>query len=194
MLIYARLDDPKVQGGVIGLLSSPGPEKGTCEGTGEDISYCPHPFHPVLAVAKDMDAARIAGWFERIQDERILPVTAEDKSLESPTPAIVVVKADTCSECGGPRRGRGYTHKEGCSLNSRASASKSNEVCSGCGGPRRGRGYTHKKGCRLDSRIILKQQQQQRQSNGETCPECGGTKRGRGFRHTEECSRSCKAT
>ena len=57
----------------------------------------------------------------------------------------------SCKECGGPSRGRGFTHTGDCSLNSRNKVnilkSKVPRFCEHCGGPARGCGFTHNPDC-----------------------------------------------
>jgi hypothetical protein len=49
---------------------------------------------------------------------------------------------ETCPACGGPARGRGFTHEDGCS---ELLKKKENEKgpCPECGGPSQGRGWVH---------------------------------------------------
>jgi len=55
------------------------------------------------------------------------------------------VEKKVCPECGGPAKGRGYTHTEECTANKANAGPKS--CCAECGGPSHGRGFKHKKGC-----------------------------------------------
>lgn len=159
--IFARFNDSMVLGGKVGMVVTPGPEIGTCEGTGEELSYRPDCLYEVLGVAKDLNAARAAGWFDR-------PVEMTPDPI--PEPQVVVKEEDTegkadfpkparrdelCPECGGPRRGRGYAHKDGCSKDSRRmqQQNRSNETCPECGGMKRGRGFSHKPGCSKSCKV-----------------------------------------
>lgn len=97
----------------------------------------------------------------------------------------------TCVECGGPKRGRGFTHKQGCSLAKGVSIPKvpgSVVTCPGCGGPAKGRGFTHKNDCpEIAKRMAAVAAVE---ASKPKCPECGGMKRGRGFSHQESCSKN----
>ena len=123
-----------------------------------------------LADATEKGVADIlAGRVVTLQDGQSL------ESLESPK------KAALCPECSGIKKGRGYAHVNGCSLDKRASTRVRPEKpnCPVCNGPAVGRGFSHAEGC---SNIKVKSDKPK-----ETCPSCGGIKRGRGFSHTDQC-------
>jgi len=54
-----------------------------------------------------------------------------------------------CLECGGPKRGRGWTHSGACShfINRKDDSEK--KTCPLCGGVAKGSGFIHKPGCQL---------------------------------------------
>lgn len=88
-------------------------------------------------------------------EKRMESVVTESPAVtESPVPETSEVpKADVCQKCGGPAKGRGYKHVEGCELSTKAklAAAKAEKgtpaTCPDCGGPARGRGYTHAATC-----------------------------------------------
>lgn len=155
--IFAKLDDPMVHGGKVGLLETPGPETGICEATGETVSYESDKFYEVLGVAKDLDAARNAGWFIPFAPDP-KPEVVEEKKPQASRPSLargLKQKDEFCPECGGRRRGRGYAHEDGCSKDSRRiqQENRSDETCPECGGSKRGRGFSHKPGCSKSCKV-----------------------------------------
>jgi hypothetical protein len=50
-----------------------------------------------------------------------------------------------CPTCGGPAKGRGFTHTEDCVSSQLTVGPKSS--CTECGGPSHGRGFKHKANC-----------------------------------------------
>ncbi len=124
--ILAKVNDPMVSGGKIVHVFTPGSLTGTCAGTGVELTYERDSLYPVTAVAVDMEAARLAGWFAKavkkvpttveevaaaeaeLQEEDIVLPSALQKPPTGPP------KPKTCPKCGGPRRGRGYTHASNC--------------------------------------------------------------------------------
>ncbi len=126
--LVAKLEDPKVAGGKIGFVNTPGPVKGVCAITGVEVTYEKDPLYPVAAVVVNMSAARSAGWL----DSPLFAVIEEEQSETVDTPSAPSQKRTppkskkpkTCPECGGKRRGRGYIHGTGCSLDSRLQMTK----------------------------------------------------------------------
>jgi len=55
-------------------------------------------------------------------------------------------KPKFCEECNGPRKGRGWIHKDGCSKKSPV-FQKTQRACSKCGGSALGRGFRHTESC-----------------------------------------------
>lgn len=162
-LMQCHLDDPMVQNGKVGFTHWPAEDekgiKGNCDVCGAELEYVKDSTYPILAVA-----------CRGCKQDWIPPIQFEPK---------VVAPVDTCDECGGPRRGRGYAHKDGCSEATGAAATKEVETCDKCGGPRRGRGFMHTDSCPT--------RQQPEKKELPTCETCGGTKRGRGFSHKPDC-------
>jgi hypothetical protein len=52
---------------------------------------------------------------------------------------------ETCPQCGGSKRGKGYSHTDECP--SKQKPSTTTETCPKCGGSKRGRGFSHADGC-----------------------------------------------
>lgn len=162
-LIQCHLDDPKAENGKVGFARVPGDEeegiKGACDVCGQELRYVKDNLYDILAVA-----------CRDCQHDWIPPIKYEPK-------AQAVTENDVCDECGGPRRGRGYSHEESCSA---IKANKVVETCEECGGARRGRGFMHTDEC--PNRKV-----QPERKDLPTCEHCGGTKKGRGFSHAEDC-------
>lgn len=146
--ILALLKDPNVPGNKVGHVKTPGPLNGTCAGTGEELTYQPT-FYEVIEVAKDLNAAREAGWFKVAPEPVRLEPKPEVQKYEQPIKKPAEKKPENCPECGGNRKGRGYQHKDGCKLDSRNNIAKSKEKCPECGGLKRGRGFSHTPTCKL---------------------------------------------
>lgn len=100
---------------------------------------------------------------------------------------------ETCSACGGPARGRGFTHTEDCP---ELGKKTEKDVCPECGGPSQGRGFKHlKPDCSLKTKPYVPKADRGPEENSDrkTCPECGGPSQGRGFRHLKpDCSLKTK--
>ena len=115
--ILARLDDPKVTGGKVGYVETPGEVSGICAGTNTPVNYKKPNFYPVSSVALNFDAARKAGWFVQKIMPKAQVVTRVAKEETIDKPIIKVDKPEVCPKCGGKRRGRGYTHTVDCTEN-----------------------------------------------------------------------------
>ena len=72
----------------------------------------------VLQMIEGMDDAEKARFFNAVkgaQEEKVLE-PKETKVLEPVEKKVIepTEKKKVCEKCGGPRRGRGYAHKDGC--------------------------------------------------------------------------------
>ena len=133
-LVQAFLDDPKVDGGKTGLIQS-GPIEGAklqgeCDVCGKHLTFRRHSHYEIMAVAC---SSCKPSWISTVDWDKHQPVSSKPI-------------APNCEKCGGPRKGRGYSHKPDCSLFIKKN-NPSDVVCEKCGGPRRGRGFTHKPDC-----------------------------------------------
>jgi hypothetical protein len=167
MNLEAHVHDPMVEGGKSVMVKEGGEEHMPCATCGIDVNFAPHEIGIVDKVACSPECAIAA--FPSVN-----------------LPATVVVKAqtntDVCSVCGGPSRGRGYTHTPECTFNKKI---KSVATCPECGGPRKGRGFGHTDNCPLVTR--MKMARVTKSKSTRVCHQCGGPARGRGFAHTAEC-------
>lgn len=188
--IQATVVDPKVDFLKIVHLN-PGSSIKNCVGCGADVAYDPKSStYPIREVACNFSHADFSGlspdYVEQPRQE--LSVESDINDIEEE----VDNKPQSCPSCNGPRRGRGYTHVEGCSLSTavklaekKPASTEPKETCQKCGGVRWGRGYNHQKGCTESTAFKL---QLPERPPVETCPKCGGPKRGRGFSHNAPCS------
>ncbi len=165
MTIYATLDDPKLPFMKVGIL------RPSDDGIDTECLVCEKP----LKTHKD-------------KLYEIIDVFCSKKCLSQGYPLVEVPSFDmvatksqrgSCESCGGPPRGRGWIHKEGCSTLTEVKPSRK---CEECGGIARGRGYIHTEGC---SKKAV-----QPQKSNRFCPVCNGPARGRGFIHSKACKGS----
>lgn len=165
-LIKCHLDDPAVQHGKVGFTRKPADGedgiKGNCDVCGEELEYVKDALYPILAVA-----------CRGCEPKWIPAVQVSPRQADAPV--------ETCDECGGPRKGKGFSHAEDCSAAPTPQAPKVVETCDQCGGARRGRGFMHTDEC------PARPQPQQEKKDLPKCESCGGTKRGRGFSHEPDC-------
>lgn len=66
--------------------------------------------------------------------------------VAGPSPTV---KYPPCRECGGPKRGRGWTHIKTCSLRHGPKDKSERKTCPLCGGKARGSGFQHRIDCKL---------------------------------------------
>ena len=165
--IKAHLGDKMVLHGKVGFVAiatddDEKTETAACDVCGKEYTYVPDKLYPVEAVAcKDC------------KTDWIPPVRSE------PVAATLDDRPETCPDCGGPRKGRGYAHSEDCPT---LPANKPVKTCDDCGGPASGKGYAHKPDCPTQQKKVV-----------ETCDKCGGPKRGRGFTHKDDCPEKQKS-
>lgn len=159
--MLAKYKDPKVTGGKIGHVFTPGSISGVCAGTGVDVTYEPDNLYKVAEVAVDMAAAKLAGWFAKPKAENPAPpIDIDDIEIPDECPPPVptkIVKPQKCPKCGGLRRGRGFTHETNCPLKVEVKTVPKADlpVCPSCGGTKRGRGFAHAPGCKNSCKSIV---------------------------------------
>lgn len=118
--------------------------------------------YTILGVACSQACAVAADFYEKTQEEenKMNPevVDADVKTnavVETVTESVSAPKVKRfCTECSGPAIGRGFSHKDGCTLAKPAPGKDPNKEvrkCEACGGPAKGRGFTHNAGCSVVS-------------------------------------------
>ena len=176
MSLEAHVSDPMVVGGKSVMVREGGPETLPCENCDTLVHFTQNEVTPVESIACSPECASVA-----------FPAIGGSVSARAPVSAK---SSKVCSVCGGPQRGRGFTHTETCTAGVKI---KLVAICPDCGGPRRGRGFAHTDNCPALAKMKAGRVVKARSTN--TCPQCGGAARGRGFAHTDTCpSRNVKKT
>lgn len=140
--IQCHLNDSMVFGGKVGLTFTPRDdesyEEGYCDVCEKPLKYVKDfLLYPILAVAC-RDCRQ--DWIPKIEIQPIADVREKCIVTNSAT--------ETCPDCGGLRRGRGFTHARDCpGLQKNQEQVKPVDTCEKCSGPRRGRGFRHKNDC-----------------------------------------------
>ena len=198
--IFAHSADPKVLDGKFITVTAGGEENMACGNCGKIVDFTPNAIDDVDSIACSNSCADILYFAPERQKAKEKRMQEAKDRIESDALAAEAIAAgetpavkpselpENCSECNGPKRGRGYTHTDGCSL-SKGVVKDPNKVvatCPACGGPAKGRGFTHKSGC---SDVAKKQAALAAElANKPKCSVCGGAARGRGFSHKPDCS------
>ncbi len=164
MATYITLDDPKLPFAKVGIVRCSSSD----EGIDTQCLVCEKP----LKILKD----KLYPIIDVFCGEKCLSQGYE--SIEVPSSDVVVTKnqRDVCESCGGPARGRGWVHKEGCP---ELAEVKPSRKCEECGGGAKGRGYRHLDRC---SKKISQPQKSKR-----FCLKCNGPAQGKGFIHVKGC-------
>jgi hypothetical protein len=163
-VIQAHLNDPRTPHGKIGFVTvatadDENTAPGACDVCATKYTYVPDKTYPVDAIAcKDCKTDWVPSL--PVYDPRVIVAKDDDRP-------------ETCPDCGGSRKGRGYAHAAECST---LPANKPVKTCEACGGPASGKGYAHKPDCST-----------QKKKTVVTCSKCGGPRRGRGYTHTADC-------
>lgn len=169
-VVNLQIHDPKV--GIkssIGMLDAEGEHTISCIGCGKELRFKCNLFNSkLLAAACGVECAEKFVWPKyavetpvEIEETDIDIKDIEDTNTEldsddsdrDDNPPDKPDKPKICPICGGPAKGRGYTHKPvngaPCSQSTEAmlvakSVGRKVSTCPVCGGPAKGRGYTHK--------------------------------------------------
>ena len=148
--VHALIEDPKLSFLKTTFLRTNNEGKlATCSFCNKKIHIKDTPQHPIIDVF--CSKACYASGHE------FLPFPTE--SIVSRPNSYKAVNAEKCSECGGKRRGKGWAHNEGCSLDTRPRGPKS--FCPECQGGARGRGYIHYDNCpkklrKINEKVVIK--------------------------------------
>jgi hypothetical protein len=181
-LVQCHLDDKAVLRGKIGFTTeTPAGLDGACDTCGRDIRYAQDRHYPILAVAC---LTCPTDWIPLINTKPRLTEPKKPATVSaSESPASSEPKP-TCPSCGGVKKGRGFSHRDGCAIqqNKPELSTEPKPTCPSCGGVRRGRGFSHRDGCAIQQKPELSTEPK------PTCPSCRGIKRGRGFSHRDDCA------
>jgi hypothetical protein len=160
----ARVKSEQIPGGRVACLR-PNPQgigMGQCANCGKDLRFDPEKFETVVEVACSTECAKEAGFYP----EREAWVEPEEREKRGPK--------ETCPSCGGPARGRGFTHTEDCEAKNHKVEDAPSED-------------NH-----TDMDIPDKPKPEPKPPR-ENCPVCGGPPWKRGWKHTDDCTNSAKA-
>jgi hypothetical protein len=178
-IVYVKVQDPKVADPKCRVFSLANngtkPEnlhEGDCIGCGCHLKFDGQLFdHDILLLACSGCGVKVLDF---PTPAAFVPSAMKEKAESNPD------KPETCPDCDGPMRGRGYAHNDGCPVLKVHVVEK----CSVCGGPKRGRGYIHTPNCSIKTTPKIDTDNTPK----SVCPKCGGPKRGRGFTHNPECA------
>lgn len=133
---YALIEDPKLS--FLKTTFLPTNEEGKevqCSNCGKKVCLNDTPKHPITDVFCSRSCYANIHEFMPVPSE---PIVSQQSSSKA-------INAEKCSECEGPRKGKGWSHNDGCSLDTRPKGPKN--FCPKCNGPARGRGYIHRDHC-----------------------------------------------
>ena len=162
---YALVKDPMVLGNTISLLDNKDNDTtGKCFNCQKELQFETATLMKrklsLIDVCCSYKCAKESGWYEKVITPEYIPdivlkQRAKEKKLmenvnaetSEPVQAPKKEAKGPCLSCGGPAKGRGYTHSDGCSA---VPIKEPKITCLKCGGKRRrGRGlhFDHVAGC-----------------------------------------------
>ena len=134
--IHALIEDPKLSFLKTTLLRTNNDGKEMqCTACGKKVNLKDVSQHPITDVFCSETCYINVHKFVPLPTE---PIISHQSSYKA-------INAEKCSECEGERRGKGWSHNEGCSLDTRPKGPKN--FCPKCNGPARGRGFIHAQNC-----------------------------------------------
>ncbi len=139
--IHALIEDPKLSFLKTTLLrTSDEGKEAQCSNCGKIVLLKDVSTHPITDVFCSHSC------YANVHE--FLPVPTEPTTLQQSSNKTV--NAEECEECGGLRKGKGWSHNEGCSLDTRPKGPKN--FCPQCNGPARGRGFIHAASCNKNTK------------------------------------------
>ncbi len=134
--VHALIEDPKLSFLKTTLLrTSDEGKKAQCTSCGKTVFLKETSIHPITDVFCSNSCY--------INVHEFLPIPPESTAPQQSS--YKAVNSEKCEKCGGKRKGKGWAHNEGCSLDTRPKGPKS--FCPKCNGPARGRGFIHTTNC-----------------------------------------------